>query len=191
MSDECSHHTTDSDDAGLVACYQDRGCQSSLNLLVERHLPRVHQLLSSLLLDESLADDLAQEVFLRAIRGLSGFQKGAAFTTWLYRIAMNVAYSHFEKQHRTSQLNQQFHAEPAAREPSPEQAASARELEHEIERALADLSPTLRGAIVLTCLESVPAETAAEIEGCSVSTMYWRIHEARRQLKSRLQRYFA
>ena len=188
MPDEPCQHSQESTDEGLIACFQSRGCLASLNLLVQRHLASIHQLLASMLLDDSLADDLTQDVFLRAIRGLPRFQRNAAFSTWLYRIAMNVAYSHFEST-RGSEVPH-LTVDPIASQPLPEQAASANELQAEIDAALLDLSPTLRAAIVLTCLQGQSPEQAAEIENCSVSTMYWRIHEARKQLKSQLQRHF-
>jgi RNA polymerase sigma-70 factor (ECF subfamily) len=60
-----------------------------------------------------------------------------------------------------------------------------------VEAALGELSPKLRGAIVLTSLQNLEAKEAARIEGCTTATMYWRIHEARRQLKKRLKKYLS
>jgi DNA-directed RNA polymerase specialized sigma24 family protein len=64
-------------------------------------------------------------------------------------------------------------------------------IQAEVQTALASLSPQLRAAIVLVCLQEQPASHAAEIEGCSTDTMYWRVHEARRQLKQRLAEHLS
>ena len=65
------------------------------------------------------------------------------------------------------------------------------ELATEVQSALAKLSPQLRAAIVLVCLQGEPANVAADIEGCSTDTMYWRVHEGRRQLKQSLAEHLS
>ena len=67
----------------------------------------------------------------------------------------------------------------------------AKELDSEIESALASLSPKLRAAIVLTSVQGLDVKEAARIEGCTTATLYWRIHQARRQLRSRLERWLS
>jgi RNA polymerase sigma-70 factor (ECF subfamily) len=147
-------------------------------------------MLYQMVLDSSLADDLTQEVFLRVIRGLSTFGGRAKFSTWLYRVAMNAARS-FLAGRRRSPVD--FHPElperAQTRNPQPECAAMVAELESAVEDALGELSPPLRGAIVLTSLQRFDVKEAARIEGCATATMYWRIHEARRQLRKRLAKY--
>ena len=63
------------------------------------------------------------------------------------------------------------------------------ELDEQIRGALAQLSPKLRGALVLTTMQGISPSEAAKLEGCTTSTLYWRIHEARNQLRQRLQKY--
>ena len=65
------------------------------------------------------------------------------------------------------------------------------ELQGQIERALAELRPSLRTAIVLTGLQGMDVAEAAQVEGCSRATMYWRVHKARKQLRLRLNRYLS
>ena len=66
------------------------------------------------------------------------------------------------------------------------------EFEDEVSAALAALSPeAAQAAIVLTSVQQISIPEAAGIEGCSTATMYWRIHEARRLLKRRLERYLS
>ena len=65
----------------------------------------------------------------------------------------------------------------------------ANETDAEVKRALASLSSPLRSAITLTAIQGLNVKEAARIDGCMTATMYWRVHEARKQLKKRLGRY--
>ena len=179
-------------DEQLIDCYRESGVRQPLDELVGRYLGKVRGTVYAMVLDAALADDLTQEVFLRAIRGLAGFDGRAKFSTWLYRVAMNTTHSFLARRSRSPVT---FHPDPRDRPheagQSPEGAAMECELDAAIRAALADLTPKLRAAIVLTSLEQKDASEAARIEGCSIATMYWRIHEARKQLKKRLERHLA
>jgi RNA polymerase sigma-70 factor (ECF subfamily) len=179
-------------DEQLVAAYRDSGQAEALEELVGRYVGRIRGFAYQMVLDPAAADDLTQEVFLRVLRGLSTFTGRSKFSTWLYRLAMNTARSFLAKRNR-SPLS--FHSDlpetTQTRYPQPERAAAESELETTVEAALGDLSPKLRGAIVLTSLQNLEAKEAARIEGCTTATMYWRIHEARRQLKKRLKKYLS
>ena len=175
-------------DEQLVARSQASECAESLDELLRRHLRKVRSLVFSMVLNHARADDLTQEVFLRAIRGLKSFRAEAKFSTWLFRIAWNVLQD--ERSQRESVLDDAELLDALA-SPSdgPIRVALQRELDQQIEAGLAALSPKLRAAIVLTSMQQLGVEEAAELEGCSTATMYWRIHEARRQLQARLATY--
>jgi RNA polymerase sigma-70 factor (ECF subfamily) len=144
-----------------------------------------------MILDHAATDDLTQEVFFKAIRSLSSFEGRATFSTWLCRIAMNTSNSYLARRSRSPVVFQAEVPELEAGKSAAEQVAVQCELKQEIETALASLSPKLRAAIVLTCLQGKSAREAAGIEGCSTATMYWRIHEARKNLKHCLARRLA
>ena len=177
-------------DEQLVAAYRDSGKTEALEELVGRYVGRIRGFAYQMVLDPSAADDLTQEVFLRVLRGLPTFRGRSKFSTWLYRLAMNAARSFLTKRNRSPLGSRTDLTETAqARYPQPDRAALDAELEASVEAALRGLSPKLRGAIVLTSLQNLEAKEAARIEGCTTATMYWRIHEARRQLKKRLEKY--
>lgn len=140
--------------------------------------------------NDSEADDVTQEVFLRAFRGVDSFGGQAEFSTWLYRVTMNTTYSYL---HRRSRAPVAFQPELSAfaesADASPERVLLQAELTTEVEVAVSSLSPRIRGAIVLVCLQGVSPTEAAEIEGCSVSTIHWRVHEGRRKLKQLLKEH--
>ncbi len=142
-----------------------------------------------MVLDHATADDITQEIMIRAIRGLSKFKGEASLSTWITRIALNTTYTFLERHKRHS-------AEPLPAvnvdksfAHSPVHVAIGNELDLQIQSSLQELTPKLRAAIVLTAIHGVSPDEAAEIEQCPVATMHWRIHEARKQLRSRLKAY--
>jgi RNA polymerase sigma-70 factor (ECF subfamily) len=177
-------------DEKLVACYQDSGDGGAVEELVQRHLPRVNALVRQMVFDESTADDLTQEVFLRAIRSMNGFRGKSKFGTWLFRIALNTTYNHLKK---TNHARVEYR--PTVPEPGDRRAVHdpvmQKEVDAEIQAALGELSPKLRAAIVLTCLQQMSVKDAAKTEGCTTATMYWRVHRARKQLHLRLEKYLS
>ena len=178
-------------DEQLVVCYRDAGQADALDELVARHLPKVHAVILAMVLNRSTADELTQEVFLKVVRGLAGFRGKSRFATWLYRVTMNTVYGFLAQQKRspvvfTGQLPVRFDRSNGR----PECAAMRAELDAAIAAALRDLAPTLRAAIVLTAMQGLNVRTAAQVEGCSIGTMYWRIYEARRFLHRRLEQFY-
>lgn len=176
-------------DEELVAQYRDSHADSALEELVIRHVPKVRAMIFQMVLDDNAADDLTQEALLRAVRAIGSFEGRSQFGTWLCRIAMNVAHSYLERQQRSpvvfqAQLTGQDHGTIA-----PDREATRNELLAQIEVAIAGLSPKLRAAIVLTALQGLTAREASAIENCCESTMHWRVHEARKQLKHRLKEH--
>ena len=175
-------------DEAMIAEWRGTGRTNCLDALVTRHLRRVRAIVYQMVLNDSDADDLTQETFLRAFRGLTSFNGTASFSTWLYRIALNVAHTHLKRLGRRGSSVPLDDAEHPG-ESAPDRQVLSDELEGAVAAAVADLSPALRAAVVLVTLQGLNVKDAAEIEECTVSTMYWRLHEARRILNQRLQNY--
>ena len=175
------------EDTKLIDAYLGSGCREALDELMQRYLDRMRNVIYQMVLDDEAADDLTQEVCLKAFRGLAKFDGRAEFSTWIYRIAMNTAYTHLTRSRRSPLRFPGELPDPIDRSTvSPERVAMQAELNGQIGRALESLSPKLRAAIVLTTLHQWSPAEAAKIEGCSPATMYWRIHEARKQLQRKL-----
>ena len=171
-------------DQHLLQQFRETGRGEFLNELLRRHLKSVRSLVFQMLLDHDAADDVTQDVFLRVARGVARFEGRSEFSTWLFQIAMNCARSYLRR-HGRSRV--EFHSElpegSVVEHGQPDGAVLLAELTTDVQAALGQLSPQLRAAVVLVCLQKQPAATAAEIEGCSTDTMYWRVHQARQQLK--------
>ena len=169
-------------DAELIEAHR-RGETSAVEVLVARHLARVRSLLFQLVLDRDVADELTQDVFVSVLRNLDDFRGEAAYVTWLHRIAVNTA-----RQAARRTRTRRGDATSASRDSNDERLAPEAELirseqRDHVQRALAKLSLPLRSAVVLTVMQGLSAGEAAEIEGCPLGTMYWRVHEARRLLR--------
>ncbi|HZX93149.1 MAG TPA: RNA polymerase sigma factor, partial [Myxococcales bacterium] len=111
---------------------------------------RILRLALGMLRDPDLADDVAQETFLRAFRFYKSFRNDAALFTWLYRIATNLCIDAQRKRGRTTEQFEDLEgdAEPADPSPTPEHTFEIRELAKQTEAALEALSPNHRAILL-------------------------------------------
>jgi RNA polymerase sigma-70 factor (ECF subfamily) len=144
-----------------------------------------------MVLDDNAADDLTQETLLRAVRAIDSFEGRSQFGTWLYRIAMNTTHGFLDRRNRSPVVFQAELADRSRCDVTPDRVARDVELRSQIESAIAELSPKLRAAIVLTALQGLNAREASTIENCGESTIHSRVHEARKQLKHKLRGYLS
>ena len=166
------------------------GSQEAFDALVRRHQRRVVNLLLSLTGGGPDAEDLAQEVFIRAFRGIDRFRGDSTFRTWLFNIANNVARSHRSRLARLRRYwaqtgdNIDVEREPAAPAADPEVALVRRDA---IDRALATLPPDLRVAVVLRDLQGFEYREIATMTEVPIGTVESRIFRARQRLRSLLE----
>lgn len=146
----------------------------------------------AMVLNDTDADDLAQEIFVRAARSVHQFEGRALFSTWLHRIAQNCAHRFLQRRGTRRALHVDAETDgPAPIHQQPDRTLAADELDGAVRDALARLSTTLRAAIVLVVIQEMPVREAARAAGCSTPTLYWRVHQARRQLRVLLREYVA
>ncbi len=165
------------------------GDQRAYGRLVRLHQRRVWSTARPLVRSESDADDVTQEVFLRAWRALGRFDGRSKLSTWLYRITVNVSLNHLRKRKRRAAGDiddprvPEPQADPTQGQVDPGRVHELGELQQRLSGALEELSDTLRSAVVLGLFQGLPHKEAAEVLGCPEGTVAWRIHEARRKLK--------
>jgi len=175
-------------EASLVARAQ-AGDVGAFEQLSGAYADRLYMLLLRLLGDRDEAGDVAQEVMLRAWQGIGGFQGRSSFFTWLYRIAVNEANRALEKRARRPAgvpLGPQELQLPASPADDPSRQAEVSELRLALGRALAELPPALRTAIVLRDVEGLSTQEAAEIAGVSQAAFKSRLHQARLRVRAGL-----
>jgi RNA polymerase sigma-70 factor (ECF subfamily) len=161
-----------------------KGHRAAFAELVRRHQGKVRGLLLRLGGDRTLADDLAQEVFLRAFRGLCGFEGRASFATWLYRISYNAYLNHSTRTRKYAALPERYDSATVA----PDDALSAprSDLRRDLEAAVAALPDRYRGVVVLFYLQELSYPEIAEILDLPLGTVKTHLHRAKRLLRARL-----
>ena len=162
--------------------------------LVMLHADRVYGALRRFGLEPEDAGDVAQEVFLRAWRGLDRFEGRASFSTWLYRIAFNEAQRRLARralpraesspdgEDPVASLSQAPETEPAAQ-------ALAGEFERKLDDALGELPDDWRAAVVLRDIEGLSTHDAAKAAGVGEAAFKSRLHRGRMQLRALLEPY--
>jgi RNA polymerase sigma-70 factor (ECF subfamily) len=170
------------------------GDQAAFAELVMLHGDRVYAALRRFGLGPDDAGDVAQEVFLRAWRGLDRFQERAAFSTWLYRIAFNEAQRRLARRtlpraEPVAEDEDPVAALPDAPEAGPDARALADEFERQLDDALEALPADWRTAVVLRDIEGLSTQDAAEVAGVGEAAFKSRLHRGRIQLRALLEPY--
>ena len=190
MRAEMSSNLTMEDEALVRRCQE--GDQEAFRTLVTRYHGRVFHLIHGLVGDRDDADDLAQEVFIKAFRALSRFERRAQFYTWLYRIAVNQCLDWLKTRGRSVETPLGRLSLTRADTLAAKSSAGAdsethqHELGRALEKALTTLSPDYRAALTLREEEGLTYEEIAEVMGCSVGTVKSRLFRGRLLLQRAL-----
>jgi RNA polymerase sigma-70 factor (ECF subfamily) len=173
-------------EAALLARAQ-AGDVGAFEQLSAAYADRLFMLLLRLLGDRAEAEDVAQEVMLRAWQGISRFQGRSSYFTWLYRIAVNEANRALDKRSRRPRgvsIGPEELQLPDTPALEPAHQAEASELRQALARALEELPPPLRTAIVLRDVEGLSTQEAAEIAGIGQAAFKSRLHQARLRVRT-------
>lgn len=168
-----------------------RGDMESFRLLVELARVNVYRLAYDLTSNRHDAEDLSQEVFLKAYRSLPQFRGDAKWSSWLYRITVNTCYDHYKsgsvkimKQREDIESNKSdtFHANAIL----PDKSADATMIQENIEKALSQLTPRERSVFVLRHYHDLPlkqiAETLEITDGTVKSLLFRSIRKLQQEL---------
>jgi RNA polymerase sigma-70 factor (ECF subfamily) len=169
----------------------------SFNQLILRWERPIYALAYRVIGREEEARDVSQEAFLRAYRGLPGFKGQAKFSSWLYRITLNLCRDWIRKQRRqpVSQLPEDADIDEIAASTGPvesiEDLVARRELTAVVEEAMSRLPEEQRTAIILKEYHGMTFQEIADLQGCPLSTVKTRLYQGlsvlRRELEQRGQ----
>ncbi len=179
-------------DEELVARAQG-GDVESFNQLIVRWERPIYALAYRVIGREEDARDVCQDAFLRAYRALPGFKGQAKFSSWLYRIALNLCRDWIRRQRRApvSQLPEDADALELAAETGPvesiEELVARRELSAIVEEAMSVLSEEQRTAIILKEYHGMTFQEIADMQGCPLSTVKTRLYQGLSLLRRRLE----
>jgi RNA polymerase sigma-70 factor, ECF subfamily len=181
-------------DPDLIALAR-KGSEKAYRELLGRYQRPVFSLVYRMVRDRELAEDIAQETFVKVFNHLGSYNPKYKFSSWIFKIASNLAIDHLrKKQPETISLDGSRNARTAeqmeatritveSRDENPEEFVEARELGAEIEQAIGQLRPEYRTAVLLRHVEGRPYEEIAEIMDVPLGTVKTYIHRARTELK--------
>lgn len=171
-----------------------RGSEEAFRCLVERYERPVFSLVVRMVKDRELAEDLAQESFIKAFRALSSYDHRRKFSSWLFKIAHNATIDHLRRSRLETQPLESSGAErtplldqledPTAL--SPEVTAESADLGRDLDRAIAGLRPEYREVIELRFRQGLSYQEIAEITDTAMGTVKTNIHRARKELAAAL-----
>jgi len=157
--------------------------------LVHRHQDRLYNTVFRLLDNAEDARDVVQDAFLSAYQSLDSFKGDSLFFTWLYRIAVNTAFSLKRKQRATLSIYRGgmegggHEPHDPSRETQPDHALEVADEERRIQQALNRLSPEHRLVLIMKDMEGQKYEVMAEVLGVPIGTIRSRLHRARMELR--------
>jgi RNA polymerase sigma-70 factor (ECF subfamily) len=184
-----------------IAARAAKGDVAAFGILVERYQRPMAALVSRMTPNSDDVDDIVQELFIRAWKGLPRFRGDAQFSTWLYRIAVNTAIKH--RSRRKNETSFSLSTEdltggadalsapqdaPAHQGGDPFIAAANREQESSVRKAVLALPEKQRVVVALHYFEGQSCEDISQIVGCSVGTVWSRLHYACKRLKVVLEK---
>jgi RNA polymerase sigma-70 factor, ECF subfamily len=184
-------------DQDLVARAR-QGSEKAYRELLGRYQRPVFSLIYRMVRDRELAEDLAQETFVRVFNNIDRYDDRYKFSSWIFKIASNLTIDSIRRKEvatvsidgsRNAVTPDQIEATTitlASPDENPEELLEARQLGEEIERGIDGLRPEYRTAILLRHVEGRPYEEIAEIMSVPLGTVKTYIHRARHELRGSL-----
>ena len=168
-----------------------RGDERTWRQVFETHRDRIYGLCLRIMRNREEAEDISQEVFLRAVRAIGTFRGDASLNTWLHQIAHNLCLTRLAaaKKNIESASDCSWITDLVSEAPGSDRSLASIELREALELAIGELEPVFREAILLREVEDQSYEEIARVTGVSVNTVKTRIHRARTKLKQRLMEF--
>jgi RNA polymerase sigma-70 factor (ECF subfamily) len=180
----------DGDEAELLERAR-KGDSEAFGVLVERYQRRVANVALAVVHNQDDALELAQETFVRAYENLDKFESRSSFSTWLYRIAANLAIDFWRREGRHVVLRGEDAENELRRMPTERgdsyKAASRSELSARLSKALEELTPEHRAVILLREVEGLSYDEISEVLQIPRGTVMSRLHYARTHLRTLLK----
>lgn len=179
----------------LVECVLN-GDKQAFELLVLKYQRKLMRLVLFFIKDNAEAEDIVQEAFIKAYKGLSSFRGESAFYTWLYRIGVNSAKNHINSQKRrvqTSSDNDTQDKETSTETDgfnegsTPDSVLASKQLAEMVNEAMNSMQEELRMAISLREIDGMSYEEIADMMECPIGTVRSRIFRAREVIANKIR----
>ncbi len=176
------------EDGALVARAR-AGDRLAFEELVRLYADRLHAVVRRLVDDPHEAEEVTQEAFLRAWRGIGMFKGDSQFFTWLYRIGVNEANRRTSRRRVPATSLDEHLVEPADTRPGPPRRLEQEDLRHALDRAVQRLQPDQRAPLVLRDIEGLSTNEGATILDLSEAAFKSRLHRARLAVRDAVRDY--
>jgi RNA polymerase sigma-70 factor, ECF subfamily len=185
-----------STEAELVGRARERD-EAAIRAIMQSNNRRLYRLARGILRNDSEAEDVVQETYVRAFTHLEDFRGDSSLATWLGRIAINEALGRLRRQRANVEwtslapgtLEAQIIQFPlSAASEDPEKSMAQREIQHVVEHAIDDLPEAFRIVFITRVIEGMNVEETAEILGLKPETVKTRLHRARTMLRDNVER---
>jgi RNA polymerase sigma-70 factor, ECF subfamily len=187
----------EADDAELVKAAR-TGRLGAFEQLVKKHQRQANAVAFRLLNDREDALEIVQDAFLKAYENLGTLSEPARFGPWLMRIVSNLSLN--RRRERALRKHASLDAgnedderdfqpvDPTAMTPADE--LTTKETRELLDKAINELPPLQKQALVMFCIAKLPQKEIAQTLGCSVEAVKWHVFTARKKLKDKLKAYF-
>ncbi len=170
--------------------------EAAIRAIMQLNNRRLYRLARGILRNDSEAEDVVQETYVRAFTHLDQFRGESSLSTWLSRIAMNEALGRLRGQRAkvewTSLPQQALEAQiihfPLAASTDPEKTMAQREIQRVVERAIDELPEPFRLVFITRVIEGMNVEETAEILALKPETVKTRLHRARAMLRENVEK---
>jgi RNA polymerase sigma-70 factor, ECF subfamily len=174
------------------------GQSSAFAILMRRNNQRLYRLARGIVRDDSEAEEVVQESYVRAFTHIEGFKGESSLATWLARIVLNEARGRLRRRHPAVDIDNMPETPRAGSDPalivhadmSPERASARQEIRRAIENAIDRLPLTFRAVFIMRAIEQMSIDETAHCLGIPVDTVKTRFHRANKALRQALSREF-
>jgi RNA polymerase sigma-70 factor (ECF subfamily) len=171
--------------------------EAAIRIIMQANNRRLYRLARGILRNDSEAEDVVQETYVRAFTHLEDFRGDSSVATWLARIAMNEALGRLRRQRPSVELNtlapgvleaQIIQFPNSAPSEDPEKTMAQRQIQQVVEHAIDDLPDAFRIVFITRVIEGMNVEETAEILGLKPETVKTRLHRARTMLRENVEK---
>jgi len=178
---------TTSVDKGLIKKAR-RGDGLAFSMLIEKHEKFVFNVVYRMVNNIEDAKDISQEAFIKAFKSFDTYDGSAAFSTWIYRIAVNAAIDHMRKQKREQSVSfDEYITDDTVSTMSVEESVVSNEGKGAILDAVNKLEEEFKTVVVLRDIHGMDYSEISDITGCPVGTVKSRLSRARGKLRNMLK----
>jgi RNA polymerase sigma-70 factor (ECF subfamily) len=171
--------------------------EAAVRSIMQANNRRLYRIARGILRNDSEAEDVVQETYVRAFTHLDSFRGDSSLATWLARIAMNEALGRLRRQRPSVDLStlapgvleaQIIQFPLSATSEDPEKTMAQREIQHVVEHAIDELPETFRIVFMTRVIEGMSVEETADLLGLKPETVKTRLHRARTMLRDNVEK---